>query len=74
MDKGSGENLACPADVKNALRDRIAAALASIEVVLDGWDNLNETSTFLLADAVIEALGLRQETIEDWHGRTTHSE
>ena len=26
------------------------------------------------ADAVIEALGLRQETIEDWHGRTTHSE
>jgi hypothetical protein len=38
------------------LRDRIAAALASVEVVLDVWDNLNETSTFLLADAVIREL------------------
>ena len=43
------------------LRDRIAAVLASVEVVLDGGDNLNETSTFLLADAVIRELGLRRE-------------
>ena len=45
----------------DSLRDRIAAALGNVEVVLDGWDYLNETSKFLLADAVIAALGLRRE-------------
>lgn len=42
--------------VNGSLRARIAAVLASVEVVLDGGDNLNETSTFLLADAVIREL------------------
>ena len=37
------------------LRDRIAAVLASVEVVLDG-DHLNQTSAWLLADAVIREL------------------
>ena len=46
------------------LRDRIAAVLASVEVVLDGWDNLNETSTFLLADAVIAELGLQAQHLD----------
>jgi hypothetical protein len=43
------------------LRDRIAAVLASVEVVLDG-DTLNDTSTWLLADAVIAELGLRKQS------------
>lgn len=42
------------------LRTRIAAVLASIDVVLDG-DNLNATSAWLLADAVIAELNLREE-------------
>ena len=69
MDKGSGENLACPADVESSLRDRIAAALKAADKRVAGFISYEER-----ADAVIEALGLRQETIEDWHGRTTHSE
>ena len=46
------------------LRDRIAAVLASVEVVLDG-DNLNQTSAWLLADAVIAALGLEPQVHYD---------
>lgn len=38
------------------LRDRIAAALGNVDVVLDGWDYLNDTSKFLLADAVMEVI------------------
>lgn len=49
---------------KSDLRDRIAAVLGGAEVVLDGWDYLNETSKFLLADAVIRELGLRKDTYE----------
>lgn len=71
MDKGSGENLACPADVESSLRDRIAAVLASVEVVLDG-DTLNDTSTWLLADAVIAALGLRYQLAPEGGPWTGH--
>jgi hypothetical protein len=35
------------------LRDRIAAILSSKEVVLDGWDYINQECAWLLADAVI---------------------
>ena len=60
MTKESGGNLSRPGDVQNLLRDRIAAALGQVEVVLDGWDYLNDTSKWLLADAVIAALGTRR--------------
>ncbi len=42
------------------LRDRIAAILSSKEVVLDG-DYINRECAWLLADAVIAEMGLRQE-------------
>lgn len=38
------------------LHTRIAAVLGTVEVVLDGWDYLHDTSRFLLADAVIREL------------------
>jgi hypothetical protein len=40
------------------LRDRIAAILSSKEVVLDG-DYINRECAWLLADAVIQELGLQ---------------
>ncbi len=55
MSKESGENLSCTTNMESSLRDRIAAVLASVEVVLDG-DTLNETSAWLLAEAVRELI------------------
>ena len=43
------------------LRDRIAAVLASKEVVLDGWDQLTEASAWLLAEEVITELNLDKD-------------
>ena len=54
------------------LRDRIAAAVYG-----GGWENAypdDRNYWLTVADTLIHELGLRQETIEDWHGRTTHSE
>lgn len=39
------------------LRTRIAAIISSKEVVLDGWDCINQECAWLLADAVIAELG-----------------
>lgn len=47
------------------LRERIAAVIASGRM---------DRSNYELADAVIRELGLRQETVEPWHGKTTHNE
>jgi hypothetical protein len=45
----------------SGLRTRIAAILSSKEVVLDGWDYINQECAWLLADAVIAELGLDKE-------------
>jgi hypothetical protein len=60
--------------VNGSLRDRIAAVLKSHwPAPWFGGDRQHQQVT-RLADTLIHELGLRQETIEDWHGRTTHSE
>ena len=54
------------------LRDRIAAILSSKEVVLDGWDYINQECAWLLADAVIAELKLRRETVGLIHRYVTN--
>jgi hypothetical protein len=48
--------------MSDSLRDRIAAVIASGRM---------DRSNYELADAVIRELHL--ETVEPWHGRTTHN-
>ncbi len=54
MNKGSNENLACPADVESSLRDRIAYAIA--QSYGDPPGKKPATWDYELADAVIREL------------------
>lgn len=79
MSKGSGENLSCPTDVESSLRDRIAAVLDSHKTdPYSDWDCECGLTGIKwrdhVADAVIAALGLREESVglltrhvTEWH-------
>jgi hypothetical protein len=52
--------------MSDSLRDRIAKVLMA-----DSFGMTTPTAAYRQADAVIRELHL--ETVEDWHGRTTHN-